>query len=155
MKTKEDFYRDIDIFSRGANGFSPFIIDILRSIEREYGGVQTEFLVYIGEKFIVTEKEILETVKILGIKIFEKKEKKEIKVCIGMHCRANGSDFILDEFKKQLKIDIDETTDDGDYSLAVQRCFAKCNEGPNIKIGEKFYNKVKVSDVKKIIEENK
>ena len=33
MKKKEDFYREIDIFSKGANGFSPFIVDIMRGIE--------------------------------------------------------------------------------------------------------------------------
>ena len=54
-----------------------------------------------------------------------------------------------------LKIDIDETTTDGKFSLTVQRCFAKCTVGPNVKVGEKFYNRVDVEDVKKIIEENK
>lgn len=155
MKTKEEFYRDIDVFSKGANGYSPFIIDVLRGIEREFGGVQKEFIKYIEEKFKTTEKEVLDTVKILEIKILDTKETKEIRVCIGMHCKANGSDFVLDEFKKNLKIDVDEITDDGIYLLGVQRCFAKCNEGPNVKVGEAFYSGVKVTDVKKIIEENK
>ena len=34
MKQKEDFYREIDIFSKGANGFSPYIGDIMRGKER-------------------------------------------------------------------------------------------------------------------------
>lgn len=155
MKTREDFYREIDIFSKGTSGFSPIIIDILRGIEREFGGVDKEFIRYTEEKFIVSEKEVLDTMKILGIKILEAKNTKEIRVCLGMHCKANGSDFVLDEFKKLLKIDVDETTVDGLYSLAIQRCFARCTEGPNLKVGEKFYSGVKVTDVKKIIEENR
>ena len=51
MKQKEDFYREIDIFSKGASGFSPFIVDIMRGIEREFGGIEKEYLDYISEKF--------------------------------------------------------------------------------------------------------
>jgi len=155
MKTREDFYKDIDIFSRNANGFSPFIIDILRGIEREFGGVDKLLLKYIGEKFVVEEKELLDTLKMLEIKLLEIKETKEIRVCIGMNCKAGGNEFVLEEIKNILKIDVDEKTSDGSFSLATQRCFARCEEGPNVKIGDKFYNKVDVSQIKKIIDENR
>jgi len=155
MKQKEDFYREIDIFSKGASGFSPFIVDIMRGIEREFGGIEKEYLDYISEKFGVKVEEVLDTAKMLGMKLNTKQETLEIRVCLGMHCKANGGEFVLDEFKRLLKIDIDETTTDGKFSLAVQRCFAKCTVGPNVKVGEKFYNRVDVEDVKKIIEENK
>ena len=155
MKKREDFYKDIDIFSRGVNGFSPFIIDILRGIEREYSGVDWKFLKYIEEKFSVEEKELLDTLKMLGIKILEIKETKEIRVCTSTHCRAGGSQFILEEIKNILKIDVDEKTSDGVFSLATQRCFSRCEEGPNVKIGDNFYNKVDVTQIKKIIDENR
>lgn len=155
MKKKEDFYREIDIFSKGASGFSPFIVDIMRGIEREFGGVEMEYLAYISEKFGVKLEEVLDTAKILGIKLNDKKETLEIRVCLGMNCKANGGEFVLDEFKRLLKIDIEETTEDGRFSLAIQRCFAKCTIGPNVKVGDKFYNQVDVEKVKKIIEENK
>ena len=71
-------------------------------------------------------EEVLDTAKMLGMKLNTKQETLEIRVCLGMHCKANGGEFVLDEFKKLLKIDIDETTTDGKFSLAVQRCFAKC-----------------------------
>lgn len=154
MKKREDFYKDIDIFSRGAKGFSPFIIDILRGIEREFGGVDKEYLIYIEEKFQVEEKELLDTIKMLNIKIMEIREVKEIRVCLGIHCKARGGEFVYDEFRKKLGVDEGEKTSDGKFLLNIQRCFAKCNEGPNVKVGDKFYNKVKVEDVKKIIEEN-
>ena len=133
MKQKEDFYREIDIFSKGASGFSPFIVDIMRGIEREFGGIEKEYVDYISEKFGVKVEEVLDTAKMLGIKLNTKQETLEIRVCSGMNCKANG----------------------GKFSLTVQRCFAKCTVGPNVKVGEKFYNRVDVEDVKKIIEENK
>lgn len=154
MKKREDFYKDIDIFSRGAKGFSPFIIDILRGIEREFGGVDKAYLAYIQEKFQVDEKELLDTIKMLNIKIIEIREAKEIKVCLGIHCKARGSEFVYDEFRKRLGIDEGEKTPDGRFLLNIQRCFARCNEGPNVKVGERFYDGVRVEDVKKIIDEN-
>lgn len=154
MKKREDFYKDIDIFLRGAKGFSPFIIDILRGIEREFGGVDKDYLVYIKEKFQVEEKEILDTVKMLNIKIMEIVEAKEIRVCLGIHCKARGSQFVYEEFSKRLGVDEGEKTSDGKFLLNIQRCFAKCNEGPNVKVADKFYSNVRVEDVKKIIDEN-
>jgi NADH-quinone oxidoreductase subunit E/NADP-reducing hydrogenase subunit HndA len=154
MKKREDFYKDIDIFSKGAKGFSPFIIDILRGIEREFGGVDKAYLTYIQEKFQVEEKEIIDTIKMLNIKIIEIREAKEIRVCLGVHCKAKGSQFIFEEFSRILGIDEGEKTSDGRFLLNIQRCFAKCNEGPNVKVGDKFYDDVKVEDVKKIIDEN-
>lgn len=154
MKKREDFYKDIDIFSRGAKGFSPFIIDILRGIEREFGGVDKAYLVYIEEKFQVEEKELLDTIKMLNIKIIEIVEAKEIRVCLGIHCKARGSRFVYEEFSKRLGIDEREKTSDGKFLLNIQRCFARCNEGPNVKVGERFYDGVRVEDVKKIIDEN-
>lgn len=155
MKKKEEFYREIDIFSKGIEGFSPFIVDIMKAIEREYGGIEKEYVDYISEKFQVNTEEIVNTAKILQLKIYEKKEALEIKVCLGMSCKSRGGDFILEEVKRILKIDEDETTEDGRFTLRIQRCFAKCNRGPNIKIGDKFYHEIEVEQVKKIIEENK
>lgn len=155
MKQKEDFYREIDIFSKGANGFSPFIVDIMRGIEREFGGIEKDYIDYISEKFDVAVEEVLDTAKMLGMKLIAKQETVEIRVCVGMNCKANGGEFVLDEFKRLLKIDVDETTKDRRFALAVQRCFAKCTVGPNVKVGEKFYSQVEVEHVKKIIEENK
>lgn len=155
VKSREEFYKDIDVFSKGVSGFSPFIIDIMRGIEREYGGVEEEFINRISEKFEVTSKEVLDTCKMLGIKIIVKKEPKEVRVCSGMTCKTNGGDFLLEEFKKQLKIDEDEITKDGSFVLRTQRCFGMCAQGANVKVRDKFYHGVMVSDVKTIIEENR
>ena len=79
MKKKEDFYKEIDIFSKGVSGFSPFIVDIMRGIEREYGGVEREYLDYISEKFGVKLEEVLDTAKMLGIKLNDTRETLEIR----------------------------------------------------------------------------
>ena len=155
MKKKEEFYKEIDIFSKGVEGFSPFIVDIMKAIEREYGGIDTEYLDYMSEKFRVNINEILDTAKLLQLKIYNNKETVEIRVCLGMNCKAKGGDFLFEEVKKILKIDVDEITEDGRFTLKIQRCFAKCNLGPNIKIGDKFYHEVQVEQIKKIIEENR
>ncbi len=155
MREREEFYKDIDIFSLGATGFSPYIIDIMRKIEREFGGVDQDFLDYISKKFKTTEQELIETAKMIGIKLKGLKNSKEIRVCVGSNCKADGSEFVLEEFKKILKIDVNETTEDGEFTLTLQNCFSKCGEGPNVKIGENFYSGVEVESVAELIELNR
>lgn len=151
MKTKEDILKEIEIFSRGADGYSPIIIDILKNIERDFGGVEEFYIGEIGKKFKIEEKEVVDTLKMLGIKIIESIETTEIRVCLGHTCSERGSKAILDRFKKELKIDVDETTKDGKVKLTVQRCFGRCAIGPNVKVGEDILSGYSVDKVEETI----
>ncbi len=151
MKNREDILREIEIFSRGANGYSPLIIDILRNIERDFGGVEEFYIKEISEKFQVEEKEVLDTAKMLGIKILKSVEVTEIRVCLGQTCTMRGSEAILDKFRKVLGVEVDETTEDGKIKLTTQRCFGRCPVGPNVKIGDDIRPRFKPEFVENVV----
>ncbi len=78
--------------------------------------------------------------------------KKKILVCLGPGCLANGSDKILDEFKKVLK---DKKAKDVSLEAVKKTgCHGFCAQGPMVVIepGGIFYAKVKKSNVAEIIE---
>lgn len=148
MKSREEIFKEIEIYSTGIEGYSPYIIDLLKNIERDFSYVEDIYISRISKAFNVTEEEILSTVKLLGIKLKEKNNYKEIKVCLGRSCTmVNGSEAILDRFKDNLGIDVDELTKDGKIKLTTQRCFGRCGIGPNVKVGDEIKSNFNLGNV--------
>ncbi len=64
-----------------------------------------------------------------------------------------GAEKVLDEFKRQLKVKVGETTPDGKFSLSCLRCVGACGLAPVVTVGEKVYGRVSPDDVKRILNE--
>ncbi len=78
--------------------------------------------------------------------------KRSITICGGTGCLSSNSHEILEEFKKQIKeLHLEDKVD-----VNIVGCFGFCSQGPFVKIypEDTLYHAVKVSDVKRIIEED-
>lgn len=76
-----------------------------------------------------------------------------ISICMGTACYVRGAEQVLAEFKRQLKVEVGESTSDGKFSINCLRCVGACGLAPVVTIGEKVFGRVSPSDVKKIIAE--
>ncbi len=72
---------------------------------------------------------------------------------MGTACFVRGSEKVVGELEKQLKIKRGQTSDDLQYSLDVLRCVGACGLAPVILVNDKVYGKVTAPDVSKIIKE--
>ena len=63
------------------------------------------------------------------------KGKYKINVCMGTACFVKGAQAILDEFKKQLGIDVGGTSDDFLFSLDALRCVGARSHMPKQETG--------------------
>jgi len=77
--------------------------------------------------------------------------KNVVRVCLGTACYVRGGKQILDAFKKNLKIDVGETTEDKQFSLEVARCFGACGLAPAIMVNDDVHQRVKPAQVKQIL----
>ena len=57
------------------------------------------------------------------------------------------------EFRRQLGIEVGGTTPDGLFSLDSLRCVGACGLAPVVMIGPRVYGRLKVTDVKGILDE--
>jgi NADP-reducing hydrogenase subunit HndA len=76
-----------------------------------------------------------------------------ISICTGTACYVRGAENVLAEFKKQLDIQVGETSPDGKFSLSCLRCVGACGLAPVVLVGEKTYGRVAPDDVKEILKE--
>ena len=66
--------------------------------------------------------------------------KHKICVCTNISCMLRGSDKIIDYLKTRLKIDVNETTSDGKFTLREVECLAACCGAPMCQIDDKAYH---------------
>ena len=67
------------------------------------------------------------------------KGKHSISVCLGTACYVKGAAQVLETVKKELKVDIGETTQDGMFTLGETRCLGTCGLAPVMMIDDKVY----------------
>jgi NADH-quinone oxidoreductase subunit E/NADP-reducing hydrogenase subunit HndA len=76
-----------------------------------------------------------------------------ISICLGTACYVRGAEKVLEEFRRELKIQVGETTPDGKFSLSCLRCVGACGLAPVVLVGEKVYGRVSPEGVKDIVAE--
>lgn len=66
--------------------------------------------------------------------------KHKIAVCTNISCMLRGADGIVDHLKKRLKINVNETTPDGKFTLREVECMAACCGAPMCQVDDKHYH---------------
>lgn len=74
-----------------------------------------------------------------------------IRVCLGTACYVRGGKQVLDALKKELGIDVGETTEDRRFSLEVARCFGACGLAPAIMINDDVHQRVKPARIRQVL----
>jgi len=74
-----------------------------------------------------------------------------IRVCLGTACYVRGGMAVLDSLKKELGIDVGETTEDREFSLEVARCFGACGLAPVITVNDIVHHRVKPARIRGIL----
>ncbi len=82
----------------------------------------------------------------------EPKGKHVIGVCLGTACYVRGSQSVIDEFKKLLKIDANQTTEDGNFTLMETRCIGACGLAPVFTVDDEVYGTSNVKVAREVYE---
>ena len=129
------------------------LINILHEAQHLQGYLPEEMQRIIARKLDIPVSKVYGVVTFYTFFTMTPKGKHPISVCMGTACYVRGSEKLLDEFKRQLGIDVGETTPDGKFSLDCLRCVGACGLAPVVMIGEKVYGRLQAADIKKILEE--
>ena len=131
------------------------LIMILHQVQDLFGYIPEEIIIFLSEKLETPAARIYGVVTFYSHFSLEKKGKYVINVCMGTACFVKGAEDILNEFKKQLNVEVGQTTEDGLFYIDALRCVGTCGIAPVVSINGKVYPYVKKEDVKKILSEYK
>lgn len=80
--------------------------------------------------------------------------KHTIKVCVGTACHVKGAMQVYDAFRRELKLQADQDTDEaGEYTLEQVACLGCCTLAPVVQIDDVTYGKVTQSEITGVIED--
>ena len=129
------------------------LINVLHKSQHTFGYLPAEVQETIAEKMEMSAAKVYGVVTFYSFFTMIPKGKHPISVCTGTACYVRGAETVLNEFKKQLKIEVGETSEDGIFSISCLRCVGACGLSPVVQVGDKTYGRVAPDDVKGIIEE--
>ena len=130
------------------------VLAILQAIQQNYGYLPQEALEKVCE---ITE---ITPASITGISTFYDQFRHTpagehtIRICVGTACHVKGAPQIYNAFKRYLKIDEDNDTDqDGLFTVEKVACLGCCTLAPAVQIGEVTYGHLTSDTVSNVIDD--
>ncbi len=129
------------------------LLPALHIVQDALGHVPWQAMVEIADLLEIHPSDVIDTISFYTHFWTHPKGEKVITACRSISCEVMGGAAVLEELKKQLRIDEHETTKDGKYSLVTEECLAGCDHSPCLLINEKLHKRVKPEDVAKLLAE--
>jgi NADH-quinone oxidoreductase subunit E/NADP-reducing hydrogenase subunit HndA len=131
------------------------LINVLHQVQSKLGYLPAEVQEVIARELNISVAKVYGVVTFYSFFTMLPKGQHPISVCMGTACYVRGAEQVLSEIKRQLSIEVGETTPDGRFSLSCLRCVGACGLAPVVMVGEKVYGRVSPQQVHKIIAEYK
>ena len=151
----EEQYKELDQFIESLPSTKGELIRVSHKAQDIFGYLPKEVQYYVGRKLNVPTAKVFGVVSFYSFFTMTPRGEHNISVCMGTACYVRGADKVLNEFKKQLGVEVDVTTDDGKFSISALRCVGACGLAPVVTVGEKVYGRVTPDMVKDILDEYK
>ncbi|MFN8241917.1 MAG: NADH-quinone oxidoreductase subunit NuoE [Bacteroidales bacterium] len=129
------------------------LINVLHKCQEHFGYLPAEVQEVVSSELCVPVAKVYGVVTFYSFFTMIPKGKHPISICMGTACYVRGAEKVLDEFKKELNIQVGQVTADGKFSLSSLRCVGACGLAPVVLVGEKTYGRVAPDDVKGILKE--
>jgi NADH-quinone oxidoreductase subunit E/NADP-reducing hydrogenase subunit HndA len=129
------------------------LINVLHKVQGKLGYLPAEVQEVVARELKSSVARVYGVVTFYSYFTMIPKGEFPISICMGTACYVRGAEQVLGEFKRQLKVDVGESTPDGKFSLNCLRCVGACGLAPVVTIGEKVFGRVAPTQVKDIIAE--
>jgi NADP-reducing hydrogenase subunit HndA len=129
------------------------LINVLHECQEHFGYLPAEIQEVISEWLNVPVAKVYGVVTFYSFFTMTPKGKHPISICMGTACYVRGAEKVLEEFKKELNIQVGQSTKDNKFSLSSLRCVGACGLAPVVLVGDKTYGRIAPDDVKNILKE--
>lgn len=129
------------------------LINVLHQVQSKLGYLPAEVQEVIAKELNMSVAKVYGVVTFYSFFTMLPQGEHPISICMGTACYVRGAEQVLSEFKRQLHIEVGETSPDGKFSLSSLRCVGACGLAPVVTVGEKVYGRVSPQQVGKIIAE--
>jgi NADH:ubiquinone oxidoreductase subunit E len=127
------------------------LIPALQIVQSRFGYLPESVLKKISRMFDKPYSEVAGVVGFYSFFSTVPRGKYTVRVCLGTACYVRGGKEVLSAFKKELGIDVGQTTENRLFSLDVGRCFGACGLAPVIMVNDDVHQRVKPSKIGELL----
>jgi NADH:ubiquinone oxidoreductase subunit E len=127
------------------------LIPVLQIAQGMFGYLPENALLKISRGMDKSYSEVAGVVSFYSFFSTQPRGKYLIRVCLGTACYVRGGKQVLDALKKELDIDVGETTEDRMFSLEIARCFGACGLAPVITVNDDVHQRVKEAKIRELL----
>jgi NADH-quinone oxidoreductase subunit E/NADP-reducing hydrogenase subunit HndA len=153
IKLPEKKLQELKEVCKSFNNEKGELINVLHKAQGIFGYLPAEVQEVIAKELNVSVAHVYGVVTFYSFFTMTPKGEHPVSVCLGTACYVRGANKVLDEFKRNLNIQVGETSADGKFSLSCLRCVGACGLAPVVLVGDKVYGRVSPDGVKDIIAE--
>jgi len=131
------------------------LIPLLQSAQVSYGYIPEKAIHYISELVGISAADIYGVITFYSQFRLKPMGKHVIRICEGTACHVNGSKSILKKLRDELGIAVEETSEDGLFTLMSVACLGCCSLSPVIMVNKETHGNLTADMTKKIIKKYK
>lgn len=127
------------------------VMQVLQSAQDIYGYLPLEVQKMIAEGMEIPLERIYGVSTFYSQFALTPKGKYHISVCLGTACYVKNAQPIIDKISEILKVEPEECSEDGVYSLTACRCIGACGLAPVLTINDDVYGRLEVENIPDIL----
>jgi len=127
------------------------LISILHKIQGHYGFIPRAVAMKVSQMINQPLAKIYGVITFYHFFKLKKPGKHKIQVCTGTACYLAGAFDLISELENMLHVGVNQTTEDGLFSLEVVRCVGCCGLAPVMVIDGETFGNLKKEDIPEIM----
>ncbi len=127
------------------------LIPVLQEVQQLFGYLSQPVLYCIASRMGIPFSEVTGVVTFYSYFTTVPRGKHTVRVCLGTACYVRNGKQVLSDLKKELGIDVGDTTADQQFSLEVGRCFGACGLAPVVMVDDDVHQRVKPARLRELL----
>jgi NADH:ubiquinone oxidoreductase subunit E len=150
--SEEEMLSQLDDVLDEYKGVEGALIPVLQIAQKMFGYLPEAALKKISLTLNKPYSEVAGVVSFYSFFSTVPRGKYLVRVCLGTACYVRGGKKVLSALKKELEIDVGQTTKDRIFSLDVGRCFGACGLAPVIMVNDDVHQRVKPVKIAQLLD---
>ena len=151
----QEYYAPFEAILAEYRGEPSQLIPLLQKLQGAYGYLPQDIIVRLSERTGIKVPEILGVATFYSQFRLTPMGKHVIKLCHGTACHVNGADNIGAALCDELGIGLDETTEDGLFTIETVACLGCCSLAPVMMVDGEVHGRLTQDKARKVIREIK
>jgi len=127
------------------------LIETLHTAQNSFGFLDDDVLAFVAKYLKVSKSKVYGVATFYHYFNLKPQGKHTCVVCTGTACYIKGADKLIQDIKDKYKIDLGETTPDGELSVMETRCIGACSLAPAVVFDGEVAGNVEEQDLLKTL----